>query len=118
MRRLDPTFKAVSSLSGLDERDSNTAGYTFCHVAAVYQLYMQDPTIVEESNDERLCRSKLLSKLLAEIFLEGLSAYKVCLTQGPAMQMHMMTQIRFLYNSCKQAIWLLCRLLFIAYRPH
>lgn len=76
MPRLDPVFKAVSSLTELDDGHSNTAAYNFCHVAAIYQLYMQDSTIVEESNDDRLRRSKILTKLLARIVAKGLSAYK------------------------------------------
>ena len=77
MPRLDPVFKAVSSLTELDDGHSNTAAYNFCHVAAIYQLYMQDSTIVEESNDVRLRRSKILTNLLGRIVAKGLSADKV-----------------------------------------
>ena len=81
MPRFDPDFKPISSLSGLDEEDPNRAGYNFRHVAFVYQLYMRDSSVVDESDHDRSRRIKILTKMLATIVEEGLSMYKVCLAQ-------------------------------------
>lgn len=86
MPYLNPDFTPVSSFSGLDEKDPNRAGYNFRHVAFVYQLYVQDSSIVDESLDDRLRRIKILTKLLAKIVEEGLSNYKVC-SENLSMQL-------------------------------
>ena len=84
MPHLDATFQPVYSFAGLDERKQNRAGYNFRHVAFVYQLYIQDLSIVDESGDDRVRRSKLLTKLLADIIGNSLAVYKVWLAQAPS----------------------------------
>ena len=85
MSRRSSSFTHISSLSGLDERDPDRASFNFRHVALVYQVYMEDLTIVDEDESDRLLRIKLVTKLLAKIVEESLSLYKVCHAQPPCI---------------------------------
>ena len=78
MSRVYFDFSPISSLSIIDENNPKNGSYDFHHVALMYQLYMEDKTIVDEDEAERLRRSKLVTRLLAEIVKESFSMYKVC----------------------------------------
>ena len=56
-------FTPISSLSGLDKGNPNINGanYNFRHVALTYQLYVEDDSIVDEDEVDRVCRIKLVT---------------------------------------------------------
>lgn len=54
-------------------------------MALIYQVYMEDLTIVDEDESNRLRRIKLVTKLLARIVRKSLSLYKVCHAQPPCV---------------------------------
>ncbi len=78
-------FKPISSLSGLDEGNPNRANYSFRHVALTYQLYVEDDSIVDEAEVDRLRRIKLVTKLLAKIVEESVFSYKVYPAQATCL---------------------------------
>ncbi|DBB18192.1 TPA: hypothetical protein ACH3X3_003164 [Trebouxia sp. C0006] len=85
MSRRFCSFTHISGLSWLDECDPNRANFNFRHVALIYQVYMEDLTIVDEDESNRLRRIKLVTKLLARIVRKSLSLYKVCHAQPPCV---------------------------------
>ena len=85
MSRRFCSFTHISGLSWLDECDPNRTSFNFRHVALIYQVYMEDLTIVDEDESNRLRRIKLVTKLLARIVRKSLSLYKVCHAQPPCV---------------------------------
>ncbi|DBA88591.1 hypothetical protein WJX77_003841 [Trebouxia sp. C0004] len=79
-------FKPISSLSRLDEGNPDRASYNFRHVALTYQLYVEDDSIVDEDEVDRLRRIKLVTKLLAKIVEESVSSYKGTISNVPIQQ--------------------------------
>ena len=61
---------------------------TTWHVASVYQVYMEAPSVVEEIASDGLLRSKLVTKPLVKVFLGILSMYKVCHVQAVCKWSH------------------------------
>ena len=88
MCRRNPDFTSVSSLSGVNEGNPDRASYNFRHVALTYQLYVEDDSIVDEDEVDRLRRIKLVTKLLARIVEESVSCYKVYPAQATCLENH------------------------------